>query len=224
MRSTKALIQILILFPLIVFFGCDPAPTGEDTLSSAQSSEEQIVSKIPGSGLLATGEFYALWEGCEDGHEESPDHEEGGCSGNDGEDHHDDGHEEDGHDDVTHGGNRPAREFYLEFNAQLKNEARGMVNFAGLNEYEDVNFTGHVTWVEQGRSDHELFFGGEVTEGTVSRGCFLFSVQDNDEGKNAEADRLQYRLYGSANAPCHIPDHFPKGYPIVVYYGNLQVH
>ncbi|SMO78648.1 hypothetical protein [Fodinibius sediminis] len=220
--------------------GCDSPLDYEDS-----ASEQSLLLELekererPWSGLMATGEFSAIWQGCEDGeHEEPGDHEEGDCGGDhethDGEVETDDScsddHVDDGHNDDEHtggegcSGNRPARDFYVQFNAQAKKMTRGDVTFAGLGTYEGIDFNGSVTWVEPGREPHELFFGGEVTGGTVDRGCFLFSIQDNGEGNNAEADRLQYRLYGSGMAPCHIPDHFPKGYPIAVYEGNLQVH
>ncbi len=219
-------ITSLILFSsIIAMYGCDPTVTSNDSETFTETALNSVPGANPWTGTKATGEFQAMWQGCEDGHEEPPNHEEGGCEGHDGEESHsDDGLTNDIHDEVTHSGNRPARDFYVQFDAQLKRDAKGNVTFLGTNDYEGVDFSGPVTWVEHGRNSNELFFGGKITDGTVSRGCFLFSVQDNGEGKKAEADRLQYRLYGSSNTACQIPDHFPRGYPIAVYNGNLKVH
>lgn len=227
------LIGISLLF--IHVYGCDTVSTSIDTdTTTEQSILLETKAHQPTTGLKATGEFSARWQGCDDGdHEEPADHEEGECEGgHDGdegqvdEDHNctDDHGDEGTHDEEGYSGNRPARDFYVRFDAQVKKTTRGEVTFTGLGEYEGIDFNGSVTWVEPGRETNELFFGGTVTGGTVTRGCFLFSVQDNGEGINDEADRLQYRLYGSSNAPCHLPDHFPQGYPIAVYEGNLQVH
>lgn len=235
MRTIYLLGSLLIIFVLFITFGCDSSVTSNAFETYEGSNISEMKSKSPWIGMKATGEFKALWQGCEEDHEEPVDHEEGGCQGHEdtGDDHgddghsddghSDDGHSDDGHDDSSHGQNRPARDFYVQFDAQLKKEAKGFVTFSGINDYEGVGFTGSVTWVEMGRSSNELFFGGDILDGNVNRGCFLFSVQDNGEGNKAEADRLQYRLYGSSNAPCHVPDHFPKGYPIAVYDGNLSV-
>lgn len=218
-------ITLILLVSTIALYGCESTISSNDFEATTESTISSIPGANPWTGTMATGEFKAIWQGCEDGHEEFPDHEEGGCKGHDGEEpHSDDGLTEEIHDEVTHGGNRPARDFYVQFDAQLKKGARGFVTFSGLNEYQGIEFSGPVNWVERGRNSNELFFGGEIDNGTVSRTCFLFSVQDNGEGRKAEVDRLQYRLYGSENTPCHIPDHFPKGFPIAVYEGNIKVH
>jgi hypothetical protein len=196
------------------------------TKNDLSTMEVQAKKGVATDMYRSTGELEAEWEGCEDGHEEPGDHEDG-CS-EDFEYLY-----EECIDDITileHGGEecegaRPAREFYLDFNAHLKRDnAKGEVLFRGIGTYKGINFDGDVSWVKVGREPNELFFGGKVTTSTVNRGCFLFSVQDNGEGKNAEADRMQYRLYGSLNSPCHVPNHLPVGYPIAVSDGNLQVH
>lgn len=170
----------------------------------------------------STGGLMAKWEGCVDENGETV--EEGGCGGEE-DTTGSGGCEHENEEDTGCQGARPAREFYLAFNARLKDaKANGQVVFKGTGDYTGIDFNGIVTWVTPGRKPNELFFGGDVTGGSVNRGCFLFSVQDNGEGINAEADRMQYRLYGSATEPCSYPDHLPKGYPIAVYSGNLQVH
>jgi len=214
-------VTLILLVSTIALYGCESTISSNDFEATTESSISSIPGANPWAGTMATGEFQAIWQGCEGGHEAPPDHEEGGCKGHDDGDHHS---EDELNDEVTHGGNRPARDFYVQFNAQLKKGAKGNVTFSGTNDYEGVVFSGSINWVERGRNSNELFFGGEINNGTVSRACFLFSVQDNGEGRKAEADRLQYRLYGSENAPCHIPDHFPKGFPIAVYEGNIKVH
>jgi len=230
----KLLDGFALIFVAILLFSCDVSNSVMDDAEKKTSDLLTVQSKTQ-SGVVAdmyrsTGELWARWEGCEDGHEEPSDHNDG-CPGE---------HEtelvplfDDCLDDISIAeheegkcqGTRPAREFYLDYNAHLfKDKTKGKVSFRGTGSYEGVDFNGNVSWVEVGRGTNELFFGGKITRGTVDRGCFLFSVQDNGEGKIAEADRLQYRLYGSEKAPCHIPSHFPKGYPIALYEGNLQVH
>lgn len=226
------LLGLFFIALLIFLAGCD-SPTGieeEKSLSAASISEELVKSNIGIDKLHATGEFWAKWQGCDGGHE-SPDDHTGGCSGDheDGNTHDDSDGCEGGHSDGDHGdegcqGARPARDFYLQFNAKLMKDVKGVVEFKGLKDYEGIDFNGPVTWIQAGKESNEIVFGGEVTGGTVNRSCFLVSIQDNGEGKNMDADRLQYRLYGALNAPCHLPDHFPKGFPIALYEGNLQVH
>lgn len=216
---------------LTLVAGCD-SPTGinQDKSLIAASTSEEMAQTNPEENLHATGEFWAKWQGC-DGEEENPDDHTGGCSGEHDDDgtSHDDSEEcEGGHSDGDHGdegckGALPAHDFYLKFNAQIKNDIKGAVDFKGIADYDGVDFYGPVSWIRAGKESNEIVFGGEVTGGTVNRSCFLISIQDNGEGSNSAADRLQYRLYG-ANAPCHLPDHFPKGFPIALYEGNLQVH
>jgi hypothetical protein len=223
----------LIFVTLLIFLaGCD-SPTGideEKSLSVASISEELAKSNFGVDNLHATGEFWAKWQGCDGDHETQDDHT-GGCSGDheDGTTHDDSEECEGGHSDGDHGdeggqGARPARDFYLKFNTKFMKNVKGIVEFKGLKDYEGIDFNGPVTWIQAGKESNEIVFGGEISIGTVNRGCFLISIQDNGEGKNMAADRLQYRLYGSSNAPCHLPDHFPKGFPIALYDGNLQVH
>lgn len=219
----KLLNYILVLTTvLILMAACESSLNRVDQGSLPVSAYTTSRDLKPFVEYKATGELNAKWEGCVD--ENGNTVEEGGCGGE--EDTTGTGCE---HEDEEGGegcqGARPAREFYLAFNAQLKDTvAKGQVIFQGTGDYEGIDFNGIVTWVTAGRQPNELFFGGDITGGTVDRGCFLFSVQDNGEGTNVEPDRMQYRLYGSATAPCHYPDHLPKGYPIAVYKGNLQVH
>jgi len=229
------MLNIVLIFGMLA--GCE-APLNYEDSRSEQSFLLEMKSNQPWAGLKATGEFSALWEGCQDdGNDGENGHDGGHDDGDCGGDHEandiwaeaDDGncgddHDDGGHDDEGCSGNRPARDFYVQFDTQLKKTVKGNVNFLGLGEYEGIDFSGAVTWIETGREENELFFGGEVTDGTVTRNCFLFSLQDNGQGKKAEADRLQYRLYKSSTSQCDEPDHLPKGYPIAVYQGNLTVH
>ncbi|MGM0588758.1 MAG: hypothetical protein ACQETE_10110 [Bacteroidota bacterium] len=209
-------LSVLLVAGLVT--GCDN-PLNEATADHNSAAERAIITASnhsqPGSQLKATGGFSALWQGCGDNHDGGDQH--------DGESHDNLVVIKD-HEDEGCQGNRPAREFNVQFNAQSKNWVKGNVTFQGLGEDEGIDFEGSVTWITAGRQDHELYFGGAITEGTVDRNCFLFSVRDNGEGRNADADQLQYRLYGSGHGPCHEPDHLPQGYPIVVYEGNIQVH
>lgn len=216
---------------LILLFGCD-SPTGTDEFESiSASSISQVMVKTNNKmdKLHATGEFWTKRQGCDGGHE-NPDDHNGGCSKNHEDGTHDDsekcggGHSDGDHEDEGCQGARSARDFYLQFNAQLKKDVKGDVEFKGMSDYEGIDFHGPVTWIQAGKQSNEIVFGGKVDGGTVNRSCFLISIQDNGEGKNMVADRLQYRLYGSSSSPCHLPDHFPKGFPIALYEGNLQVH
>lgn len=222
---------LLIAALLVSLTSCDsPIGTAEyESLSTESAFEEMAGINLTDTKLKSTGEFWAEWKGCDKDHDDSDGH---GCNCSGG--HDDTTHDhtinsEDEHSDDNHGGHggskaRPARDFYLQFHAQLFKDVKGYVNFRGVSDDEGVEFYGPVTWIQAGRETNEIVFGGEVEGGTVQRNCFLFSVQDNGEGANMEADRLQYRLYGSSHAPCHLPDHFPKGFPIELYQGNLQVH
>jgi hypothetical protein len=212
------------LVTLVYMYGCESTPFGldEETLTINQAMKVPSGSQ---TGELekfkSTGEFQAKWEGCSDSHDNVVVLADENCGGDDHEGGCQDEHE---HEDGGCQGNRPARQFYVDFNAQQNKGVKGEVLFEGMEEYEGIDFKGQVSWIVEGRESNELFFGGSVTEGTVERNCFLFSVRDNGEGANADADRLQYRLYGQGNGPCHIPENLPKGYPIAVYEGNIQVH
>jgi|GEM_PF-1806057 len=227
MRLVK-IYGLFLLFGLIV--SCN---TPSDIMNEPEAELLNVETKshnvIPFSNR-ATGELWAKWQGCEDEHE-SGDIQDDSCEG--GDDGNDSGDCEDEHGDEGHEGGqgcqgaRPAREFYLQFDAQLKhNKTKGNVTLKGIKEYEGIDFDGTVTWVKSGRESNEIFFGGVVTGSTVNvdRDCFLFYMRDNGEGVNVEADRMQYRLFRSSTAPCNEPDHLPKGYPIAVYEGNLQVY
>lgn len=218
MRFTKILILVLLLGTVA---GCNPPYSSMNESEVALPDVEMEMNQSLRSGNKATGELRAVWQGCEDEHNLG-DIEEGDNSPGDCEEEHGDEEHDDGQGCL---GARPARNFYLKFDAQIKyNVVKGNVTFQGVGDYEGIDFDGDVTWVKPGREANELFFGGEVTGGAITKKCFLFSLQDNGEGKNAEADKLQYRLFGSESTPCSEPDHLPKGYPISVYDGNFNVH
>jgi len=213
-----------------ILTGCEtPVDYQGSTLEQSLTTDFELESSQPWFGLKATGELWAAWQGCEEENDSGHGEIDDGYMGEGGDDHGSDFEEDDGDKDHDDGKNcqgaRPARDFYLQFDAQLKHErAKGSVTFEGVGEYKGVTFSGAVTWVKAGRAPGELFFGGEVTQGTVERKCYLFSVLDNGQGSLVETDRLQYRLYGSESSPCHEPGHLPQGYPIAVYEGNLVVH
>lgn len=228
MKRTTSTIGILIV-GFFLLFGCKASTSVDKENMDATHALFQMDGKVS-NGVAedmyrSTGELSAQWVGCEDGG-----HEPGGCEGETEafENIYDDCIEDIAifqHDDGGCQGARPAREFYLEYNAHLiREKAKGRVLFQGTGNYQGIDFNGKVSWVVIGRETNELFFGGKVINGTVNRGCFLFSVQDNGEGVRDEMDRMQYRLYGSGQSPCHIPNHLPIGYPIAVHDGNLQVH
>lgn len=209
-RSTLLTINLLILI------SCNTSITN----NASSDKVTDIVALTAASnaslwvGGKATGEFKAKWAGCEDDHEGIASEDEG-CGGQGGED------EGDGSSP------RPSRDFYVNFNVQVKKDIKGEVTFIGIDN-KTVKFNGEVTWVirgetVEGHQSNELFFGGVITDGTVTQKCFLFSMQDNGEGANDLPDRLQYRLYNS-DMPSYMPDHLPKGHPIALYEGNLQVH
>ncbi|MCG2588839.1 hypothetical protein [Rhodohalobacter sulfatireducens] len=103
-------------------------------------------------------------------------------------------------------------------------DVKGAVDFKGRSDYEGVNFNCPVSWIQAGKESNEIVYRCVVNGGGLNRGCLLFSMQDNGEGKNMAADRVLCRLYGFSNAPCHLPDHFPKGFPIALYASTLLVH
>ncbi|HKJ33037.1 MAG TPA: hypothetical protein VKA34_14470 [Balneolales bacterium] len=205
MKSIKKY-RLLLAVGLVILIGCDTTNTNYNAVSNSDSVLlSDIIKANPRNSVQATGGFYANWVGCDDGHMDSEQHDDG--------------------DDEGCGKNRPAQDFYVTFNVKVNKDTTGVVNFKGIGIYEDVTFKGHVTWVKEGKESNELFFGGLITGGTESINwkCFLFYIRDNGEGVINDPDRLQYRLY-DADVPPYYPDHYPKGYPFSVYRGNLQVY
>jgi hypothetical protein len=219
--------SLIVVLSFFLLNACEPSAVSENSEKFSENDLEtlKLSERSPYSTMLkSTGGVWAFWEGCPDGHE-SNNTEDSECPG--GDDEHEEGEceGEEGHEDGDCRRARPARDFRLEYNAQLKSgEPKGRVSFEGVNDFLGIGFNGKVTWVEEGRASNELFFGGKVTGGTVTQKCFLFSIQDNGQGMNANADRMQYRLFGQSHQACNDPDHLPIGYPIAVYRGNLQVH
>lgn len=170
------------------------------------------------------GVVWAKWGECEGGGDQGGGHEDGG--------HEDGSHEVGSHEDGEHEDSecttrRPAREFSLRVTAHDTDPARGTVLLQGTGEYEDVWFSGPVTWYAQGETSNEAFFGGPVdNESPVGDGCFLVGVQDNSPrpGPSKTPDRIHYKIKGSAHSSCHVPDHFPLRFPAEAYRGDVQVH
>lgn len=235
--------SLILSLGLAILIGCESPinNNSELTVDTEISSENEDTQK--NVILKATGEFTAKWTGCEN-EQDGQDH--GGCGGDcdesdngTGEDGCD--HEEDDGTVNTCGNPHPAKEFYMRFDAQfdsLKEITKGEVVFKGIGSYKDIEFTGRVIWVQRWpdknyagieRTDKDLLFGGIITGGTVKKKRFLFSIRDNGQGKNSEADRLQYRVYGkegedTCGPPNSFPNGYPKGYPIALEEGNLMVH
>ena len=216
-------IGIGLLFAALFVTACstptaidDDAAIGQKTHAARVALHNGEVLAKPGNVDRVTGMVWAKWGECEDGGHEGG-HGEGGHSLD----------TDDGHEDGDCKVRRPAREFRVRVEAHDTEPARGSVKLHGVNEYDGIWFKGPVTWYGQGSDGNEAFFGGRIEEGTAGAGCYLVGVQDNGEGKAPEGgapDRIHYRLYGSAKSSCHVPDHFPRGFPAKAYRGNMQVH